>query len=69
MEKGLGVSVDWPKTIRICFESNKVLYSSHARREMRVEEFGLINDREIYEAVCNGEMIESYLDDKPYPAY
>lgn len=54
--------------IRRCFDQERVLYSSHARREMRREEFGPIADREVYEAVCAGEMIEDYLGDKPYPS-
>jgi hypothetical protein len=35
---------------------------------MRAEEFGSISDQEIYEAVCNGEVIEEYPDDAPYPS-
>lgn len=60
--------MNWPETIRHCFESDRVLYSGHARREMREEEFGPIGDQELYEAVCTGEVIESYPDDTPYPS-
>lgn len=60
--------MNWPQTVRTCFESNKVFYSNHARREMREEEFGPISDQEVYEAICSGELIESYSDDKPYPS-
>ena len=58
----------WPETIRRCFEAERVLYSGHARHEMRVEEFGPITDQELYEAICGGEVIETYPDDKPYPS-
>lgn len=60
--------MDWAKTIRQCFDSDQVLYSGHARREMRVEEFGPITDQEVYEAISSGEVIETYYDDKPYPS-
>lgn len=60
--------MDWLKIIRRCFESDRVFYSAHARREMRVEEFGPIADQEVYEAVWNGEIIETYPDDTPYPS-
>ncbi len=58
--------MNWPDTIRRCFDSEKVLYSAHARREMREEEFGPITDQELYEAICTGEVIEDYPDDTPY---
>jgi hypothetical protein len=35
---------------------------------METEEFGLICDLEIQEAISSGEIIEEYLDDKPYPS-
>jgi hypothetical protein len=35
---------------------------------MQEEEFGLITDQEVYEAVCIGEVIETYPDDTPYPS-
>lgn len=34
---------------------------------MRAEEFGPITDQEVYEAICTGEVIETYPDDTPYP--
>lgn len=58
----------WPETIRRCFATERVLYSGHARREMRDEEFGPITDREVEEALQNGEVIEMYPDDTPYPS-
>jgi hypothetical protein len=60
--------MNWPETIKRCFDAGRVLYSSHARREMREEEFGPISDREVYEAACNTEILETYLDDVPYPS-
>lgn len=60
--------MNWPETIRSCFESDRVLYSGHARREMREEEFGPVSDQEVYEAICGGEVVETYLDDRPYPS-
>jgi hypothetical protein len=35
---------------------------------MQEEEFGLITDQEVYEAICTGEVIETYPDDTPYPS-
>lgn len=60
--------MNWPETIRRCFDSDRVLYSGHARREMREDEFGSITDQEVYEAICTGEVIETYPDDTPYPS-
>ena len=58
----------WPETLRRCFEADRVLYSGHARHEMRQEEFGPITDQELYEAICTGEVIETYPNDTPYPS-
>jgi len=52
--------------IQECFKSNSVLYSRHAKSEMILEEFGRILEHEVYEAICNGEVIEDYPNDKPY---
>ena len=35
---------------------------------MRSEEFGPIDDEEVYQAICSGEMLEEYPDDTPYPS-
>lgn len=35
---------------------------------MGVEELGRIFDHEVYEAVCSGEVIEEYPEDKLYPS-
>ena len=56
------------KTIQRCFKKQKVLYTSHARQEMRLEEQGVITEEEVYQAIINGEIIEKYEDDQPYPS-
>jgi len=35
---------------------------------MTTEESGPITDQEVYAAICGGEAIESYPEDKPYPS-
>jgi hypothetical protein len=50
------------------FQQNRVLYTHHARREMRDEPFGRILEQEVYEAILSGETIEDYPDDTPYPS-
>jgi len=35
---------------------------------MREEESSPITDQEVYEAICSGEVVETYLDDTPYPS-
>jgi hypothetical protein len=54
--------------IKKCFTENKVLYTSHARVEMEEEEFGSIKEQEVFDAIQDCEIIEEYLDDKPYPS-
>jgi len=56
------------KQIQHCFATDRVFYSRHAREEMRWEEFGRIYEHEVHEAVLNGEVIEDYPDDQPYPS-
>lgn len=60
--------MDWPATIRERFEAGAVLYTSHARLEMREEEFGPVTDQELYEAMRGSEVLAEYPDDKPYPS-
>ena len=60
--------MDWIGIIRRCFETDSVLYSGHARREMKQEEFGEIVEREVSEAIANCELLEEYPEDKPYPS-
>jgi len=54
--------------IRKNFECDSVLYTKHAKIEMDYEEWGRIFESDVYEAICNGEVIEEYPDDKPYPS-
>ena len=56
------------ETIRKNFENESVLYTYHAKTEMEIEEYGQINEEEVFEAVISGEIIENYTDDKPYPS-
>jgi len=35
---------------------------------MLAEEFGPILDQEVYQAICGGELIQAYPDDRPYPS-
>lgn len=59
---------DWPGIVLRCFEEDRVLYSQHARREMRHEKFGRIGEKEVYEAASTSELIEDYPDDTLYPS-
>jgi len=54
--------------IQNCFKFENVLFSGHARVEMETEEFGEIMEKEVYEAVANGKIIEKYPEDEPYPS-
>jgi hypothetical protein len=56
------------KKIQDCFRLEKVLYTKHARDEMETEELGEIKEEEVFEAILNGKIIETYPDDKPYPS-
>lgn len=60
--------MNWMQKILECFESDLILYSRHAKFEMKNEEFGRIFEKEVYEAICSGEVIEEYPEDKPYPS-
>ncbi len=46
--------------IQACFARNRVLYTYHARREMRMEELGPIGEQEAFEAIQAGEVICDY---------
>jgi hypothetical protein len=48
------------KEIQTCFRSEKILFTKHARDEMEEEKFGEIREREVFEAVQSGEVIETY---------
>ena len=56
-------------SIKKCFQRGQVYYSQHARNEMLREEFGRIWEQEVYEAIQNGEIIEAYPEDKPFPSF
>jgi len=56
------------QSIKKCFESDVVFYTRHAKVEMENEELGRIFEHEVYEAIFNGEVIEEYPEDKPYPS-
>lgn len=60
--------MDWITEIIKCFEKNSVFYTKHAKFEMEHEEYGRIFENDVFEAICCGEIIEIYLDDKPYPS-
>ena len=54
--------------IQHCSETDRVLYTKHAREEMLAEEFGEIAEEEVYQAIQNCQVIESYEHDMPYPS-
>lgn len=54
--------------IREAFDSDRVLFSQHAREEMRSEPLGRIREHEVTEAVESAELLEDYPDDEPYPS-
>ena len=54
--------------IQACFQESRLLYTQHARHEMVTGEFGQITEEEVFQAVQNGEVIESYEYDTPYPS-
>ncbi len=68
---GLKEAVTGPKlleNIRACFGSDRVLFSRHARDEMLTEELGEIVEKEVFDAVLAGKLIEDYPADEPYPS-
>jgi Domain of unknown function (DUF4258) len=54
--------------VQTAFEFDRVLFSQHARHEMRAEPLGRIREQEVTEAVANAEQIDDYPDDEPYPS-
>ena len=54
--------------VRTAFELDRVLFSEHARHEMRTEPLGRIREQEVTEAVATAERIDDYPDDEPYPS-
>ena len=61
--------MEWINKIRESFNIDRVYYTYHAKFEMENEEFGSILDREVYETIQTGEVIEEYLKDRPYPGF
>jgi len=53
--------------IRSC--AGRLKFSSHAKEEMLYEEYGVIHEDEVKAAIKNGEIIEKYFKDKPYPSF
>ena len=47
---------------------DKILYSDHARKEMKTEGLGIIKEQDVFEAIGNGQILEDYPNDKPYPS-
>lgn len=56
------------ETVLNCFDHDRVFYSGHARHEMQADRFGPIKDHEVYEVIQEGEIIEEYPNDKPFPS-
>jgi len=54
--------------VRAAFEFDRVLFSQHARHEMRTEPLGRIREQEVTEAVATAEQLDDYPDDEPYPS-
>ena len=53
--------------IKSCNQKPK--FSSHAKEEMLYDEYGVIHEQEVKEAIESGEIIEEYHKDKPYPSF
>jgi len=60
--------MDWIQTLRKCLARDAILYTGHARREMKLEPFGEIKEEEVSEAVSTCEVLTAYPEDKPYPS-
>ena len=46
-----------------------IKFSAHAKEEMLNDEFVLIYENEVKEALNDGEIIETYPKDRPYPSF
>ena len=53
--------------IKRCISKKRYNITSHARREMSLKEDD-ISEKELVEAILNGEMIEDYANDRPFPS-
>lgn len=58
--------MDMLNEIQRYFGNSKALYTRHAREEMQREIFGRIREKEVFEAIMKGEVVEEYGNDKPY---
>jgi hypothetical protein len=54
--------------VRNAFEFDRVLFSQHARHEMRDEPLGRIREQDVAEAIATAQRIDDYPDDEPYPS-
>ena len=54
--------------IQKCCQLDSVYYSRHALDEMKNEEFGRVHVNEVLESILNGEIIQEYPEDSPYPS-
>ena len=60
--------MDWTKIVPQCFDKDTVYFTSHAKREMASEEFGVISISEVVEAAKSVKLLEEYPEDTPYPS-
>jgi hypothetical protein len=51
--------------VQAAFEFDRVVFSGHARHEMRNEPLGRIREHEVTEAVATAEQLDDYPDDEP----
>ena len=54
--------------VRTAFDLDRVLFSQHAREEMRAEPLGRVREQDVTEAVGTAEKIDDYPDEDPYPS-
>lgn len=51
------------------YEKEKVYFTKHARFEMKFDEFGRILIKDIDNLMKSSDIIENYLNNKPYPSF
>lgn len=61
------VSMKLLENIKKSISRSRYNITLHARKEMSLKEDD-ISEKELIEAILNGEMIENYADDKPFPS-
>jgi hypothetical protein len=54
--------------VQTAFQFDRVLFSQHARVEMRTEPLGRVREQDVAEAVTTAVQIDDYPDDEPYPS-